>query len=123
MEFNFLMTSYFNIITFLLCILQDVSTTYAYSALGSGHDLLDTTAHSDIPKISRGVVAAQKAVHMNPDSLANWSLLSAAVTAANQRGRQSSKYQLSETLTNFSLSKGVFLDSHLVKSRRKKLNL
>ena len=59
-------------------------------------------------KTSAGVVSAQKAVHMNPDNLANWSLLSAALSDASNSytGPQKCKHQVCEVLTHFSLTKG-----------------
>ena len=82
--------------------MQDVSTTCAYSSIGSGHDQLFDKPY----KVPPGVVSAQKAVHMKPDCLANWALLSAALTDANNYGGPE-KTTLCEMVTHFSLNKGL----------------
>jgi hypothetical protein len=83
-----------------------VSTTYAYSTIGCGHDTACGKPASN--KISPGVVSAQKALHMNPDCLANWTLLSAALSDASTYfcTPQKSKLQLCEMVTHISLAKG-----------------
>ena len=84
-----------------------MSTTLAYSTIGCGQDPVSGKAYQT--KISPGVVSAQKAVHMNPDNLTNWSLLSAALSDASNSytGCRKSKLHVCEMVTHFSLTKGL----------------
>ncbi|CAB4027696.1 Tetratricopeptide repeat 37 [Paramuricea clavata] len=87
---------------------EDVSTTYAYSTIGCGHDPACGKPASN--KISPGVVSAQKALHMNPDCLTNWTLLSAALSDASTcytSAPQKSKLQLCEMVTRVSLARVI----------------
>lgn len=63
-------------------------------------------------KLLGGVRAAQKAVHMQPDSFTNWALLAAAMTDVmiGYEGDRpaNKKHKLCEMVTQFALATGSF---------------
>ncbi|XP_028406847.1 tetratricopeptide repeat protein 37-like [Dendronephthya gigantea] len=82
---------------------EDVSITCAYSAIGSGRD--PTCVQQS--RISPGLISAQKTVHMRPDCLTNWALLSAAVTEETTYQSTARRKRLCELVTHFGLTEAI----------------
>lgn len=95
---------------------KGISTRCAYSTIGAGSSPVTNTSEVTRPtsresKLLGGVRAAQKAVHMQPDSFTNWALLAAAMTDVmiGYEGDRpaNKKHKLCEMVTQFALTTAI----------------